>query len=109
MTGPVSPRVEAIRNQRDSALRQIAKFVEDPTFALLSELDKEEGTFDLAREFLRAEIHSNDIPEGFIPQPFKCLTQLLVGADDPNNPAALGSADFWRPQSYRVDEFARHV
>eukprot|EP00959_Pyramimonas_sp_CCMP1952_P421185 8823174-Pyramimonas_sp.AAC.1 len=80
MTGPVPPRVEAIRNQRNNALRYIAEF---------------------AREFLRAEFYSNDIPDGFTFQSFKCLKPSVVGAGDPNAPAALDSADFWRPQSYR--------
>eukprot|EP00959_Pyramimonas_sp_CCMP1952_P051222 1070591-Pyramimonas_sp.AAC.1 len=71
MTGPVPPRVEAIRNQSNRTLRYIAEFVEDPIFALLSEFSIDEGTFDLAREFLRAEFFSDDIPDGFVPQSFK--------------------------------------
>eukprot|EP00959_Pyramimonas_sp_CCMP1952_P274298 5733473-Pyramimonas_sp.AAC.1 len=34
---------------------------------------------------------------------------LVVGVDDPYNPDALGSADFWRLQSYSVNEFALHI
>eukprot|EP00959_Pyramimonas_sp_CCMP1952_P200623 4196285-Pyramimonas_sp.AAC.1 len=109
MTGPVPPHVEAVRNQRENTLRYVAEFVEDRVFALLSNLSRDDGTFDQAREFLRAEFHSDDIPEGLTPQSFKCLIPLVVGGDDPNNPAALGSTDLWRPQIYRVNEIALHI
>eukprot|EP00959_Pyramimonas_sp_CCMP1952_P203276 4250772-Pyramimonas_sp.AAC.1 len=98
MTGPGPPHVEAVRDQRENALRYVAEFVEDLISALLSNLSRDDGTLDQAREFLRAEFRSDDIPEGFPPQSFKCLKPFVVGVDDPNNPAALGSADFWRPQ-----------
>eukprot|EP00959_Pyramimonas_sp_CCMP1952_P464963 9487481-Pyramimonas_sp.AAC.1 len=67
------------------------------------------GTFDQARDFLRAEFYSDDIPSGFDPQSFKVLTPLVAGVTDRENPAALGNADFWRPQSCRIDEFAQRV
>eukprot|EP00959_Pyramimonas_sp_CCMP1952_P408030 8551134-Pyramimonas_sp.AAC.1 len=109
MTGPVPPHAEAVRNQRENTLTYVAEFVEDPIFALLSKLSRDDGTFDQARDFPRAEFHSDDIPGGFTLQPFKCLKPLVVGADDPNSPAALGSTDCWRPQSYRVPELALHI
>eukprot|EP00959_Pyramimonas_sp_CCMP1952_P251987 5265218-Pyramimonas_sp.AAC.1 len=59
-TGPVPPRIEAIRNQTGNTLRYIAEFAEDPVFAWLSSLSQADGTFDQAREFLRAEFHSED-------------------------------------------------
>eukprot|EP00959_Pyramimonas_sp_CCMP1952_P158482 3314683-Pyramimonas_sp.AAC.1 len=68
MTGPAPPRVEAIRNQSISALRYIVEFVEDHISVLLSEFSVYEGTFDLAREFPRAEFYSDDLPIGFDPQ-----------------------------------------
>eukprot|EP00959_Pyramimonas_sp_CCMP1952_P271537 5676565-Pyramimonas_sp.AAC.1 len=80
MTGPVPPRVEAIRNQSISALRYIAEFVEDSIFVLLTELPIDKGTFDLAREFLRAEFYSDDIPGGFDLQSYKFLKLLVVGS-----------------------------
>eukprot|EP00959_Pyramimonas_sp_CCMP1952_P287480 6012491-Pyramimonas_sp.AAC.1 len=98
LTGPVPPHVEAMRNQRDNAFRYVAEFVEYPKYALLSKLNREEGAFDQAREFLRAEFYSDDIPEGFTPESCKSLKPLDVVVDDPNHLAALGSMDFWRPQ-----------
>eukprot|EP00959_Pyramimonas_sp_CCMP1952_P105350 2202244-Pyramimonas_sp.AAC.1 len=109
MTGPVRPQIDAIRNQRDNTLRYIAEFAEDPIFARLGNLNHDDGTFDQAREFLRAELYPNDVPDGFTPRSFKCLIPLVVGVDDHNNPAALGCVEFWRPQSCRVDEFAQHT
>eukprot|EP00959_Pyramimonas_sp_CCMP1952_P199427 4171353-Pyramimonas_sp.AAC.1 len=67
MTGPVPSHVEAVRNRRENTLRYVAEFVEDPIFALLSNLSRGDGTFDQAREFLRAEFHSDDISNGFTP------------------------------------------
>eukprot|EP00959_Pyramimonas_sp_CCMP1952_P090191 1888100-Pyramimonas_sp.AAC.1 len=67
MTGPVPPHIEAIRNQRDNTLIYIAEYAEDPIFALLGNLNQDGGTFNQAREFLRAEFYSDDVPEGFAP------------------------------------------
>eukprot|EP00959_Pyramimonas_sp_CCMP1952_P147873 3094604-Pyramimonas_sp.AAC.1 len=63
MTGPVPPRIEAMRNQRGNALRYIAEFSEDPIFALLGNIDQCDGTFNQAREFPRAEFYSDDVPD----------------------------------------------
>eukprot|EP00959_Pyramimonas_sp_CCMP1952_P101937 2131830-Pyramimonas_sp.AAC.1 len=92
MAGPVPPHVEAVRNQRrENTFRYVAEFVEDLIFALLSKLSRDDSTFDQARESLRAEFHSDEIPKGFTFQSCECLKPLVVGVDD-----------FWRPQSYRV-------
>eukprot|EP00959_Pyramimonas_sp_CCMP1952_P404922 8486456-Pyramimonas_sp.AAC.1 len=76
MTGHVPPRIEAIRNQTGNTFRYIADFAEDPIFALLSSLSQVDGTSDQAKEFLRAEFHSEDVPEGFTPKSFECLVPL---------------------------------
>eukprot|EP00959_Pyramimonas_sp_CCMP1952_P190639 3987214-Pyramimonas_sp.AAC.1 len=62
MTGPVPPHTEAMRNHTGNTLRYIAEFAEDPIFALLGNLDQDDGTFNQAKEFLRAEFYSDDVP-----------------------------------------------
>eukprot|EP00959_Pyramimonas_sp_CCMP1952_P069771 1456188-Pyramimonas_sp.AAC.1 len=64
MTGPVPPHIEAMRNQTGNALRYIAEFAGDPIFALLGSLNQDDGTFNQAKEFLRAEFYSEDVSEG---------------------------------------------
>eukprot|EP00959_Pyramimonas_sp_CCMP1952_P438947 9189636-Pyramimonas_sp.AAC.1 len=68
----------------------MAEFAEDPIVAMLGGLSQDDGTFEQAKDFLRAEFHSDDVPEGFTPETFKCLEPLVVGVDDKENPAALG-------------------
>eukprot|EP00959_Pyramimonas_sp_CCMP1952_P106423 2224732-Pyramimonas_sp.AAC.1 len=68
-----------MRNQRGNTPRCLAEFAEDPIFALLGNLDQDDGAFNQAREFLRAEFYSDDVPEGFTPKSFKCLKLLVVG------------------------------
>eukprot|EP00959_Pyramimonas_sp_CCMP1952_P431941 9045958-Pyramimonas_sp.AAC.1 len=67
MTGPLPPHIEAIRNQTGNALRYIVEFAEDQIFALLGNLSQEDGALNQAKEFFRAELHSEDVPEGFTP------------------------------------------
>eukprot|EP00959_Pyramimonas_sp_CCMP1952_P214736 4493763-Pyramimonas_sp.AAC.1 len=76
MTGPFPPHIEAIRNQTGNALRCIAEFAEDTIYALLSSLSQAEGTFEQAKDFLIAEFHSDDGPEGSTTETFACLEPL---------------------------------
>eukprot|EP00959_Pyramimonas_sp_CCMP1952_P207784 4346138-Pyramimonas_sp.AAC.1 len=62
MTGPVPPHIEAIRNQTE--------FAEDQIFASLGNLNPDDGMSNQAKEFLRAEFYSEDVPEGFTPKTF---------------------------------------
>eukprot|EP00959_Pyramimonas_sp_CCMP1952_P121302 2536578-Pyramimonas_sp.AAC.1 len=75
----------------------------------MSSLSQADGMFDQATEFLRAEFHSGDVPEGCAPKSFACLVPLVVGIDDDDNPAAFGSMESWSPQSCRADKFAEHI
>eukprot|EP00959_Pyramimonas_sp_CCMP1952_P046169 964156-Pyramimonas_sp.AAC.1 len=108
-TGPVPPRVEALRNKTFGTLKQIAQLMEDPIFALLGELSVDIGSFEQVRDFLRAGFHSDDVPSGFDSQAFKVLAPLAVGISNGENPAALGSVDFWRHHSCRLDDSAKRI
>eukprot|EP00959_Pyramimonas_sp_CCMP1952_P326719 6839180-Pyramimonas_sp.AAC.1 len=109
MTGPAPPHIEAMRNQTGNTLRYIAELAEDPVSALLGSLNQVDGAFDQAKNFLRAEFYSEDVPEGFAPKSFKCLIPLVVGVDDKHHPAALGSVESWSTQSCRADKLAEHI
>eukprot|EP00959_Pyramimonas_sp_CCMP1952_P465920 9489132-Pyramimonas_sp.AAC.1 len=76
VTGPVPPHIEAIRNRTGNTLRYMTDFAEDPIFALLGSLNQDDGTFEQAKDFLRAEFHSDDVPEGFTLEAFMCLEPL---------------------------------
>eukprot|EP00959_Pyramimonas_sp_CCMP1952_P269367 5631138-Pyramimonas_sp.AAC.1 len=43
----------------------MAEFVEDPIFALLAGLNQDDGSFAQAKGYIRAEFHSDDVPDGF--------------------------------------------
>eukprot|EP00959_Pyramimonas_sp_CCMP1952_P422345 8847447-Pyramimonas_sp.AAC.1 len=93
ITGPAPPRIEAIRSRTGNTRRYMAEFVEDPIFATLGGLSQGDGTFAQAKDYLRAEFHSDDVPDGFTLGAYACLQPLVVGEDSEENPAALGSSD----------------
>eukprot|EP00959_Pyramimonas_sp_CCMP1952_P046359 968030-Pyramimonas_sp.AAC.1 len=86
ITGPVPPHIEAIRNRTGNALR-----------------------YGRAQDYLRAEFHSDDVPDGFTLGAYACLQPLVVGEDSEENPAAVGSSDTWCAQSCRTDALAKKI
>eukprot|EP00959_Pyramimonas_sp_CCMP1952_P435975 9129489-Pyramimonas_sp.AAC.1 len=85
----------------------MAEFVEDPIFAILAGLG--DGSFQRAKDCNSAEFHSDDVPDGFTPGAYARLQPLIVGEDNDENPAALGSSDTWSGLSYRSDAPAKNI
>eukprot|EP00959_Pyramimonas_sp_CCMP1952_P029884 627071-Pyramimonas_sp.AAC.1 len=85
----------------------MAKFVEDPIFAIFGGLGDE--SFARAKNYIRAEFHSDDVPDGFTPGVHACVQPLIVGEDDDGNPAALGNSGTWSGLSYRSDDLAKKI
>eukprot|EP00959_Pyramimonas_sp_CCMP1952_P369127 7731998-Pyramimonas_sp.AAC.1 len=67
ITGPVPPHIETIRSRTGITLRYMAEFVEGPIFAILAGLNQDDGSFAQAKDYIRAEFHSDDVPDGFTP------------------------------------------
>eukprot|EP00959_Pyramimonas_sp_CCMP1952_P320802 6713365-Pyramimonas_sp.AAC.1 len=63
--GPVPPRIAAVRGRAYHAIKENARMVHDPIFALLGELEVE--SVDQAFKFLKAEFDSDDRPDS-VPQ-----------------------------------------
>eukprot|EP00959_Pyramimonas_sp_CCMP1952_P343299 7190910-Pyramimonas_sp.AAC.1 len=95
ITGPVPPRIEAISSRTGITLRYMAEFAENPIFAILAGLKEDDVSFAQAKDDIRAEFHSDGVPDGFTPGTYACLQPLIVGEDDDENPAALGNSDTW--------------
>eukprot|EP00959_Pyramimonas_sp_CCMP1952_P289199 6048405-Pyramimonas_sp.AAC.1 len=74
---PVPPDIEAIRKQTGITLRYMAEFVDDPIFAILAGLNQDDGSFAQAKDYMRAEFHSDDGPDGFTPGAYACLRPLI--------------------------------